>query len=87
MLIIALSQALGDGGFFFLAAPFMLFLLPYIMLNYHAMNIVPYLLTRQEVIPKENTWKKYVVPPLTIILVYFVGGLVINVIGAFFSLV
>jgi len=46
-LTFGLAQALGDGGLvFFLAAPPMLAFLPYPMTNYHAMNVLPYLLTR-----------------------------------------
>ena len=47
ILVFALGQALGDGHQTFLHAPGLLLFLPYDMVNYHAMNVVPYLLVER----------------------------------------
>jgi len=86
LLFISLGQALGDGGIYFLASPFMLVFLPYVMINYHSMNLIPYLLTKNNLKPQNNSWMKYVVPPISIIVLYILFGIIINIIGPLFSL-
>ena len=81
LLLIGLGQALGDGGFYFVAAPFMLPFLPYVMVNYHAMNFVPYLLAKDSIKPKRFGWAKYVLPPVVIIITYLILGGAIHLIG------
>ena len=88
VLIIALGQALGDGGlFFFISTPFMLIFLPYVMINYHSMNVVPYLLVKNRIEPHINSRTKYLIPPISIIIIYLICGSVIRIIGALFSFV
>lgn len=44
VVLFGFSQTLGDGGlFFFIAQPHLLLFIPYPALNYHAMNVIPYL--------------------------------------------
>src|SRR3989344_8190951 len=86
LLFISLGQALGDGGIYFLASPFMLVFLPYVMINYHSMTLIPYLLTKNNLKPQNNSWMKYVVPPISIIVLYILFGIIINIIGPLFSL-
>lgn len=80
--VMGLGQVLGDGGiYFFVAAPPMLFFLPYPMSNYHAVNILPYeqvaeQLPTQRVDSKRKYWA---VPAL--IAIYFVCGVAIQVVG------
>ncbi len=72
-----LAQALGDGGLvFFLAAPPMLLFLPYPMTNYHAINVLPYLLTRP-VGTRPGGW--LAIPAL--IVTYWLCGALIQVVG------
>jgi hypothetical protein len=51
-IVFGLAQALGDGGRGFLSNPVLLVFLPFIMLNYHAMNIGPYLLVEKTLAPR-----------------------------------
>lgn len=79
--LFALGQALGDGSSFFALNPFLLILIPFIMLNYHAMNVAPYLRIEKYLSEKtrSNSLWKY---PLAIICVwasYFIGGTAIKV--------
>jgi len=46
VVVFALAQACGDGNAFFVANPAMLLFAPWLMLNYQAMNLVPFLLAR-----------------------------------------
>jgi hypothetical protein len=86
LIIISLGQALGDGGFFFIASPFMLIFLPYVMINYHSMNLIPYILTKDSLKSQKNSWMKYIIPPSVIILIYIMFGILINIIGPLFAL-
>ena len=59
ILVFALGQALGDGNQAFLHAPVLLAFIPYVMVNYHAMNVVPYLMV-ESVLPaprSESRWR------------------------------
>jgi hypothetical protein len=82
--LIALGQALGDGGVFFMVNPGALLLIPYVMLNYWAMNFVPYLVVQKNlfkpVLPACN-WKANLLPVLILPLVYWITGGVILAIG------
>lgn len=87
LIVFSLGQALGDGGvFFFSASPFLLLFIPYTLINYHAMNFLPFLLVRDSLEPGRAGWQKLVIPPMTIILLYLAGGALIKVVGALFSL-
>jgi hypothetical protein len=85
LLFISLGQALGDGGFFFAANPFMLLFLPYVMINYHAMNLTPYLLIKKRLKEGKSNLLKYIIPILSIILIYYISGALIKYIGSFFG--
>lgn len=79
-LLFSAGQALGDGNAFFCANPAMLLFLPYVMLNYQAANVVPYLslqptLTAQ----KTNRWAPLIAIPLT----YLVMGACIHLASPF----
>jgi len=87
LIVFSLGQALGDGGvFFFSASPFLLLFIPYTLVNYHAMNVLPFVLVRDHLPPGETGWKKLVVPPLAVILVYLAGGALIKMVGSLFTL-
>ena len=76
----ALGQALGDGWVFFVSNPFLLILLPYIMLNYHAMNLIPFLKIESTLgsKPRIDSGRKYFMVVLFIVLSYlFAGGLIV----------
>jgi len=81
----SLGQALGDGGFFFFSNPFALVFLPYVMLNYHSMNLLPYLLSKNNLSGKNKSFMKYIIPPLIILVTYIISGILINVVGDFFG--
>lgn len=82
IVVMGLAQALGDGGlFFFLLAPPMLFFLPYPMTNYHAVNVIPFLATRDNLPPgRSSSALAYLAIP-GIIGTYLVCGTVIKLIG------
>jgi len=79
----ALGQALGDGWVFFLASPAFLLLIPYIMLNYHAMNLIPFLAVQNmlPVKPRIDSGRKYLIVVLFIFLSYIVAGSLIVMAG------
>ncbi len=81
--LMAFGQALGDGNAFFFANPFMLVFIPYIMLNYHAMNIFPYLKIRDFLkdIPKSNSKWKYPVTVLSLFVTYIFAGGIIHIVA------
>ncbi len=81
IIFIGLGQAIGDGWAYFFANPVMLLLIPYVMINYHAMNTTSYFLAKEGLKPKDKTWRKYIIPPICIILVYLIFGTLINLIG------
>lgn len=82
-ILIGLGQALGDGNSFFIANPGALIFLPYVMLNYWAMNFVPYLVVRKQISDtlQDNKWLKIVLPIVLLPTVYFVAGGAILAIG------
>ncbi|MFH1052785.1 MAG: hypothetical protein V1740_00030 [Candidatus Woesearchaeota archaeon] len=86
LIIFSLGQAIGDGFFFFLASPLMIIFLPYVMINYHSMNLVPFLLVNNKLKPKNKSWMKYIIPPIAIIVIYLIFGFLINFIGPLFAL-
>ena len=82
--LMALGQALGDGNAFFLANPFLLTLIPYVMLNYWAMNFVPYMVVRKNIpllASQDSKLKKIILPFILIPLTYLVAGGTILTIG------
>ena len=82
--LMALGQALGDGNNFFLTKPGALIFIPYVMLNYWAMNFVPYLTVRNTVasIPPENdTFKKNMLPIIVLPVIYIIAGGIILALG------
>ncbi|MBI3926505.1 MAG: hypothetical protein HY319_13270 [Armatimonadetes bacterium] len=82
ILLMGSGQAIGDGGlFFFLAAPAMLFFLPYPMSNYHAVNILPFLAARDHLSPdREVSTRAYLVVP-ALIGTYLCCGALIQGVG------
>ncbi len=79
--LVGLGQAIGDGSSFFLMNPGLVWLIPFIMLNYHAMNVAPYLRIEKFLSEKnrrDSKWKY----PLTLGAVfasYFFSGTVIKI--------
>ncbi|RJQ13871.1 hypothetical protein C4553_02410 [Candidatus Parcubacteria bacterium] len=87
--VMALGQALGDGSGFLLANPGSLLFLPYIMINYHAMNLMPFLLFNNDIkreSERGDSKLKYILPIIALPLVYIVSGAFIFTIGSFFGL-
>jgi len=82
-ILFALGQALGDGSRTFLFNPGLLAFLPYIMINYHAMNVAPFLSIRENLQsqPRDGLWKWFV-PILFIVGAYLVSGLAIYSVAA-----
>jgi len=87
LIFISLGQSLGDGGFFFLANPLALVFLPYVMLNYHSMNLIPYMLVKSDLKKGKKSIMRFVIPPIALIAIYFVLGFIIQIIGAIVGLV
>lgn len=86
-LLFSLGQALGDGNAFFIANPAMLLLAPYVMLNYQACNVVPYLRVRQALPPEGREGAlKYILPLTLIPAVYWCTGAAIILAGRAFGL-
>lgn len=76
-----LAQTLGDGGmFYFISNPYMIFFIPYPMTNYHAMNISPFLLVKNNLHVENNSLKRYLAIP-SIILTYLICGAIIKYFG------
>ncbi len=86
-ILTALGQALGDGSRTFLQNPSLLLFLPYVMVNYHAMNVVPYLKIKNVLPPErvKNIWR-FVMPIVLIFATYLFSGLIIYTIAAVFKL-
>jgi len=82
--LMALGQALGDGQAFFLSNPGALVFIPYVMINYWAMNFVPYLTVRPalEGEPRKGKVMKIILPVIALPLTYFVAAAVILTAGA-----
>lgn len=86
-IIMALSQGLGDGSRTFLTNPGLLIFIPYILINYHAMNVAPFLKVQERLpVERSNSFFKYLAPILLLPLVYILCGLVIYSVGAIFKL-
>lgn len=83
--IFALSHALGDGGHTFFFQPGLLLFIPYIMTNYHAVNVAPYLVIKEN-IKKENLsnskFGKIFTPLVVIPLTYLFFGIIIAIVGS-----
>lgn len=82
--IMSLGQSLGDGNAFFILNPALLILVPYIMVNYWAMNFIPYMTLRGGIVREikpENKFKKYILPLIVIPLTYLVAAGIILTIG------
>lgn len=80
--IIPLGQALGDGGQTFLVQPFLLLFLPYVMINYQAMSVIPFLKIKN-LLPEnrsKNAWR-YFIPIIILPAVYLLGGTIISMLG------
>ena len=79
----ALGQALSDGFAFFLSAPAFIILVPYVMLNYHAMNFVPFLAIQDSLQnkPRKETYWKYPIVIISIWVVYMISGITIKMVG------
>jgi hypothetical protein len=78
ILVFALGQALGDGNQTFLHAPGLLLLLPYVMVNYHAMNVVPYLLIERSLpVGRSVSRWRYAVGVVAMVAVYLVCGAIL----------
>lgn len=85
---VALGQALGDGGGFFILQPGALLFLPYVMINYHAMNVAPFLAVRKHLEHKpgsDSRWK-YLATVLALVGIYFLGGAAIKTAAKLFNL-
>ena len=80
VLLFSAGQALGDGNAFFLAQPHMLLFIPYVMLNYQAINVLPYLWVRQKLTGRALRGR-WLVPLLVIPATYWVAGACIQVVG------
>ena len=82
VILFSLAQALGDGSAFFVASPAMLIFVPYVMLNYQAINIVPYLRVRDSLTPRHEVGVlKYVLPLVLIPATYWLMGAAIILVG------
>lgn len=73
LFFVSLGQALGDGSAFFLLNPALLLLLPYVLINYHAMSFVPFKLVKEKIKPENKSFLKFLIPIL-IVIVYFLGS-------------
>lgn len=85
--LMGLGQALGDGNGFFLIHPGALIFIPYVMLNYWAMNFVPYLMVRKQISQapgsiKAGRIKKVLLPIVLLPATYILAAVVILTIGA-----
>lgn len=87
VILMGLGQALGDGNVFFWASPAMLVFIPYIMLNYHAMNVSPFLSVQKHVegIPHSVSLWKYPITVLALVATYLFGGGIIAQIAKLIS--
>jgi len=85
VLLFSAGQALGDGNAFFMANPGMLLFIPYVMLNYQAIQVIPYLHARPALHPHRRRGR-WLAPLLLIPLTYWVAGALIIGVGRFFQL-
>jgi len=80
-LLFALGQALGDGNAFFVANPAALWLAPWVMLNYQAINVVPYLRARPHLAGTRTSAARLMAPLVAIPATYWVMGACIKLVG------
>jgi hypothetical protein len=82
ILVLPFAQALGDGNAFFLANPAMLLMSPYVVLNYVACQLVPYLRVRRALPtePRARPWQ-LVMPIVVVPIVYFISGATLIAVG------
>lgn len=91
VLVFPLAQSLGDGNAFFIANPAMLILAPYVMLNYQAISITPWLRARTHLPQRPRgglpqLLLRLLLPLLLIPTLYWFGGAAIIVAGRQFGL-
>jgi len=82
--LMGLGQAVGDGNVFFLANPGALIVIPYVMLNYWAMNFVPYLLVQNNLpitSSQDNHLVRIILPIVILPITYLLAGGTILMIG------
>ena len=88
-ILFSAGQAIGDAMAFFQAQPQMLLFLPFVMLNYQAMTLIPFIALRDRVppAPRRSAWIRIAVPLVILPLIYgIVGTMVIlsgKALGAF----
>ena len=86
-LLFSFAQAVGDGNAFFRANPAMLLMVPYVMLNYQAANLTPFLRVREALpTPASERALKYALPLVLIPAAYWVTGALIVLLGRAFGL-
>jgi hypothetical protein len=78
---ISLGQALGDGSRTFILQPSLLLFIPYIMINYQAMNVAPFLRIKNTLHAVESKWK-YLLPLIVIPLTYLACGVIIHAVAS-----
>ena len=77
-----LGQALGDGGIFFFAeAPQILVFLPFLMTNYHAVSVIPFLAVRGTLPAARKTGGRSWLAVPALIGTYLVCGVLIKLAG------
>lgn len=82
--LMGLGQALGDGNAFFIANPAMLIFIPYVMINYWAMNFVPFLVVKNSLpVPsfQDGPLKKNILPIILLPVTYLIAAAIILTIG------
>jgi hypothetical protein len=87
VILMGAGQALGDGSAYFTQAPWMLLFLPVLMTNYHAMQVVPFLLVEREASGSDRSWMRIAVPLLGLPLIYVVLGFGVKLLGAAIGLI
>lgn len=86
-ILIALGQGLGDGSKAFLGNPGLFLFVPYVLINYQAMSVVPFLRIKHTLPQNLSVSKfKYIAPIVLLPLVYILCGLIIYSTASFFNL-
>lgn len=81
VLVMGIGQTFGDGFVYFVQMPAMIAFLPYVTLNYHAINVVPFLLVRDELPSSSQALpRRFLALPL-LVAVYLVCGGTIALVG------
>lgn len=91
ILVFSLAQSLGDGNAFFIANPAMLLFAPYVMLNYQAIIITPWLRARPHLPTRRQGGLsqrvlRLLLPLVLVPAVYWLGGAAIIIVGRQFGL-